>query len=70
MFCSVSIPLFFSLILLNLEGNVWDKRGDKVLNREVNHKLSRGTQFQGDLVSAIGILEETHQNLRVQKSLK
>ena len=49
MFCSVSIPLFFSLIVLNLEGNVWDKRGDKVLNRKVNHKLSRGTQVSGRL---------------------
>ena len=36
----------FSLILFSLEGEeVWDKKGNKVLDREVNHKLSRGTQF-------------------------
>ena len=28
---------------------VWDKRGDKILNREVSHKLIRGTQFWGGL---------------------
>ena len=34
----------FSLILLNPNGNRADKKGNnKVLDREVNHKLSRGT---------------------------
>ena len=34
------------LILLNLEGEqVWDKRGNNILNRVVNHKLCRATQF-------------------------
>ena len=38
-------PLF-SLILLNLEENrCWTRRGIIILNRHVNHKLSRGTQF-------------------------
>ena len=25
----------------------WDKKGNKVLNRDINHKLTWGTQFQG-----------------------
>ena len=36
----------FSLILLNFEGNRgWDKKGNEVLGREINHKLSGGTWF-------------------------
>ena len=34
------------LILLNLEGDQeWDKKGNQVLGREVNHKFDRGTWF-------------------------
>ena len=25
----------------------WDKKGNKVLNRDINHKLTWGTQIQG-----------------------
>ena len=32
-------------------GQGWDKKRDKVLGREVNHKPCRGTQFQGELIS-------------------
>ena len=36
----------FSLILLNLEGDQeWDKKGNQVLAREVNHKFDKGTWF-------------------------
>ena len=36
----------FSLILLNLEGGkVQERKGSKDLDREVNHKPSRETQF-------------------------
>ena len=33
-----------------------DKKGNKVLNKEVNYKLGRGTWFGGDLVSFSRIL--------------
>ena len=35
----------FSLILLNLENRCWTRKGAIVLDRDVNHKLSRGTWF-------------------------
>ena len=34
----------FSLICLSLERNTF-RKGNKVLDRKVNHKLNRGTQF-------------------------
>ena len=41
----------FSFILFDPKGNRADKKWNKVLDREVNHKLNRGTQFYGDSVS-------------------
>ena len=43
--CLVSIAPFF-LIALSAEGNRYTRKG-VVLDGEVNHQLSRGTQFQG-----------------------
>ena len=33
----------FPLMLLSLEGQVQNKKGNKVLDKEVDHKLGRGT---------------------------
>ena len=44
----------FCLILFNPEGNRdCTRKGKKALYREVNHKLGRGTQFYGNLVSKL-----------------
>ena len=42
----VGIRLFFNT-LQSCGEQVWDKKGNKVLNRDINHKLTWGTQFQG-----------------------
>ena len=43
---SVSDPLFLDIPQAWGEQG-WEKKGNKVLQREVNHKLGRGTQFWG-----------------------
>ena len=48
----LDLSTLFSLILLNPEENrCWTRRGIIILNRHVNHKLSRGTLFYEDSVS-------------------
>ena len=50
--CSYSHTHTHFLMLLNLDGEmVQNKKGNKVLDRQVSRKLSRGTHFQGDSFS-------------------
>ena len=48
--CWVSITLSFDNPQLCGE-QVLDKEGNNILDRDVNHKLSRGARFYEDLVS-------------------
>ena len=41
---AVSIPLFFDTPQSS-EEQILDKKGNNILDKEVDHKLSRGTQF-------------------------
>lgn len=47
----LGFPLFFDTPQSSGE-QVQEKKGSNVLDKGVNHKLSRETQFRGDLVSA------------------
>ena len=42
---TISSFFFFFLFLNPGEEQVWNKKGNKVLDTEINHKLSGGAQF-------------------------